>query len=172
MKSDKFFRVNDRIKISPVVLIDDEGKNLGQIPLFKAKEMALIKSLDLVEVSANSRPPVCKIMDFGKFKYEQEIKEKKQRQTKKQVQIKEIRLSCGIEDHDMETKASHAIKFLQSGQKVQIRLEFRRRENNHKELGFVVIDRFLQKVSDHGSAVKRPSIDGKFLSCLLEPKTK
>jgi translation initiation factor IF-3 len=172
MKSDKFFRINDKIKISPIILIDDEGNNLGQIPLFKAKEMALNKSLDLVEVSANSRPPVCKIMDFGKFRYELEIKEKKQRQTKKQAQMKEIRLSCGIEEHDMETKAVHAIKFLQSGQKVQIRLEFRRRENNHKELGFTVINKFLLKVEEYGSSSKKPSIDGKFLSCLLEPKVK
>ena len=171
MKIEKFYRINDRIKISPIVLIDDIGNNLGSIPLFKAKEMALNKGLDLVEVSPNSRPPVCKIMDFSKFKYEQEIKEKKHK--KKQLQTKEIRLSCGIEDHDLETKFNHMSKFLNSGHKVQIRLEFKRRENNHKELGFSVLNKFLSKISeDQATVSKKPNIDGKFLSCLVEPLKK
>jgi translation initiation factor IF-3 len=168
MKSEKFYRINDRIRISPVVVVDDNGNNLGSIPLFKAKELALNKSLDLVEVSPNSRPPVCKIMDFSKFKYEQEIKEKKQR--KKQFQTKEIRLSCGIEDHDLETKFNQMYKFLNSGHKVQIRLEFRRRENNHKEIGLAVLNKFLSKIPEEKAIVsKKPSLDGKFLSCLVEP---
>lgn len=171
MKIEKFYRINDRIKISPIVLIDDIGNNLGSIPLFKAKEMALNKGLDLVEVSPNSRPPVCKIMDFKKFKYEQEIKEKKHK--KKQLQTKEIRLSCGIEDHDLETKFNHMSKFLSSGHKVQIRLEFKRRENNHKELGFSVLNKFLSKIpEDQATVSKKPNIDGKFLSCLVEPLKK
>lgn len=170
MKSEKSYRINDKIKISPIILVDDKGDNLGSIPLFKAKEIALEKGLDLVEVSPSSRPPVCKIMDFGKFRYEQEIKEKRQRQSKKQTQIKEIRLSCGIEDHDLETKFNHMSNFLTSGHKVQVRLEFRRRENNHKQLGFAVLNRFLSKIPESQAVIsKKPSMDGKYLSCLVEP---
>jgi translation initiation factor IF-3 len=170
--TEKFYRVNEKIKFSPVVVIDSGGQNLGPISLIRAKELAFSANLDLVEVSASSRPPVCKIMDFGKFKYEQEIKEKKIKQVQKQSQIKEIRLSCGIADHDMETKSRSAIKFLQNGNKVQVKLEFRRRENNHKEIGREVINRFINKVSDFGVLSKNPSMDGKFLICILESKSK
>jgi translation initiation factor IF-3 len=167
---EKFYRVNEKIKISPIILIDETGNNLGPIPLFKAKELALSKSLDLVEVAASSRPPICKIMNFGKFKYDQKVKEKKQKQLKKQSQVKEIRLSCGITDHDMETKSKSVSKFIELGYKVQIRLEFKRRENNHKEIGFSVINKFLAKISDVVSVMKKPTTEGRFLFCLVEPK--
>ena len=167
---EKFYRVNEKIKISPVILIDETGNNLGAIPLFKAKELAISKSLDLVEVAASSRPPICKLMNFGKFKYEQEIKDKKQKQQKKHSQLKEIRLSCGIADHDMETKCKAASKFIESGHKVQVRLEFKRRENNHKEIGFGVIKKFVEKISDIGVVSKSPTAEGRFLFCLVEPK--
>ena len=162
-----FYRINDRIKLSPIVLIDENGKNLGPIPTFKAKIMALNVGLDLVEVSPNSKPPVCKIMDFGKFKYQQEIKNKKQ--VKKQTQLKEVRLSCGIEDHDLETKSKLANKFLLLGHKVQVRLEFKRRQNDHKELGYVVMNKFIQLVKDNSTMSKSPNLDGRFLSCSLDP---
>lgn len=170
-EKEKFYRVNDRIRFSPVVVIDQNGKNLGSVPLIKAKELAFSANLDLVEVSANSKPPVCKIMDYGKFKYQQEIKEKKQRQQSQKQQVKEIRLSCGIADNDLETKAKSANKFLKSGHKVQIKLEFKRRENNHSELGFLVINKFCNKIQDFGSITKKPNLDGRFLSCFVEPKT-
>ena len=167
MSKDKFYRVNDKIRISPIVLVDENGTNLGKIPLFKAKSIALEKNLDLVEVSPNSRPPICKIMDYGKFKYNQEIKDKKQKH--KQKQIKEIRISCGIADHDMQTKTKSANNFLTSGHKVQIKLEFKRRENNHKEIGFSVMNKFLENIQN-ANITRNPVLDGKFLSCLLEPK--
>lgn len=164
------YRINDKIKFSPVVLIDENGKNLGAIPTYKAKILALNVGLDLVEVAPNAKPPVCKIMDFGKFKYQQEIKQKKQ--VKKQVQTKEIRISCGIADHDLETKSKLANKFLVSGHRVQVRLEFRRRQNDHKELGFKIINRFVDGLKEVSSLSKSPILDGKFLNCLLEPKSK
>jgi translation initiation factor IF-3 len=170
MKTEKFYRVNNQIKFSPIVLIDESGQNLGSIPLFKARDLAISKNLDLVEVSPNSKPPICKIMDFGKFKYEQDLKEKKQRQSKKQIQIKEVRLSCGIADNDMETKAKLTTKFLEIGQKVQVRLEFRRRENSHREIGYAVINKFLKKIEEIANVAKQPSMDGRFISCLIEPK--
>lgn len=169
-ENEKFYRVNDRIRFSPIIVIDENGKNLGSVPLISAKNLAYSVGLDLVEVSPNSKPPVCKIMDFGKFKYQQEIKEKKQRQLKKLTQTKEIRLSCGIADNDLETKIKSAIKFLQSGIKVHVKLEFKRRENNHTEIGFSVINKFCDKLKDIGNITKNPSLDGRFLFCLVEPK--
>jgi translation initiation factor IF-3 len=168
-ENEKFYRINDRIRFSPIVVIDESGKNLGPVPLIKAKELANYAGLDLVEVSPNSRPPVCKIMDFGKFKYQQEIKDKKQRQSKKFTQTKEIRLSCGIADNDLETKLKSAIKFLHAGSKVNVRLEFKRRENNHTEIGFSVINKFCSKLEEFGTIGRKPSLDGRFLFCLVEP---
>jgi len=164
------YRINDKIKFSPVILIDENGKNLGSVPTYKAKILALNVGLDLVEVAPNAKPPVCKIMDFGKFKYQQEIKQKKQ--VKKQVQLKEIRISSGITDHDLETKCKLANKFFVSGHKVQVRLEFRRRQNDHKELGFTAINKFIDNLKEVSSVSRPPVLDGRFLSCLLEPKAK
>lgn len=165
--SEKKYRLNDRIRISPVILIDKDGKNLGPVSLNKAKYIARSSNLDLVEVSPNSRPPVCKVLDFNKFKYDQDIKNKKQ---KVKNVIKEIRLSCGIAEHDLETKSKHAIKFLQSDYKVNIKLEFKRRENNHKEIGREVVDNFLEKIKDYSNIIKKPSLDGRFIFCSIEPK--
>jgi translation initiation factor IF-3 len=170
MKTEKFYRVNNQIKFSPIILIDENGENLGSLQLLRAKDLAYSKGLDLVEVSPSSRPPICKIMDYGKFKYQQEIKEKKQKHSKKSNQIKEIRLSCGIADNDLNTKLKSTIKFLEAGHKVQVRLEFKRRENDHKEIGFSVINKFINGTLEFGDVSKKPVIDGKFLSCLIEPK--
>lgn len=165
---EKNYRVNERIKFSPIVLIDQDGENLGVIPLNKAKGLALSYNLDLVEVSPNSKPPVCRIMDFGKFKYEQEIKRKKQ--SKKSVQTKEIRLSCRIADNDLDVKAKLANKFLLSGNKVYVKLEFKRRENDHKELGYIVMNNFISKLEENSIISNKISLEGRSLSCLLDPK--
>ena len=170
MNEKVFYRINDKIKISPIVVIDENGKNLGSMPTFKAKVLALSVGLDLVEVSPNSRPPVCRIMDFGKFKYQQEVKNKKQ--GKKQIQIKEIRLSCVIEDHDLETKSNLANKFLLAGHKIIVKLQFKRRQNDHKEIGYLVMNKFLELVKDNGELFSPVSLNGKFLSCSLDPKIK
>jgi len=163
------FRVNERIRFSPILVIDEDGKNLGAIPVEDAKIKARNAGLDLVEVSPSARPPVCRIMDFGKFKYEQSIKEKKQKRNSKRQQVKEVRLSPRIAIHDVETKANAAAKFLKSGYKVQLRLEYKRRENAHKDLGFEVMDKVLEILSDKGEPVQEPKLEGRFLMCLLEP---
>jgi|688.fasta_scaffold174520_2 translation initiation factor IF-3 len=167
MNEKTFYRINDKIKFSPVIVINENGNNLGSMPTYKAKILAISAGLDLVEVSPNSRPPVCKIMDFGKFKYQQEIKTKKQ--AKKQVQIKEVRLSSVIEDHDLETKSKLTKKFLSAGHKVQVRLEFKRRQADHKDLGFAVVNKFLESLKEESLLSKKPALDGKFINCLLEP---
>lgn len=172
MKNDneKFYRVNNQIKFSPVVLIDNNGKNLGPISLQKANDLAKEAGLDLVEISAQSRPPVCKIIDFGKFKFDQNLKEKKLRKKQlKQSQTKELRLSPSIQQNDLNTKLKAAIKFLDSGNKVSIKLEFKRREITHQEIGFKVINAFVQQLSEHGTVTEKPKSDGRNLFCLVEP---
>ena len=170
-EKDKFYRVNDQIKFSPVIVINPDGRNIGSVPLQKAKDMALASNLDLVEIAPNSRPPVCRIMDFGKFKFDQAIKEKKQKKKQqKQSQTKEIRLSPSIQENDIETKAKAAIKFLNSKHKVQIKLEFKRRELMHQAIGFNVLNDFVERLKDFGNPVNKPKSDGRNLFCLVEPK--
>lgn len=162
-------RVNDRIRFSPLLVIDENGQKLGVIPVEEAKAKAAAAGLDLVEVSPQSRPPVCRIMDYGKFKYEQALKEKKQRQTARSQEIKEVQLSPRIAEHDMEVKANAAKRFLASGHKVQLRLEFKRRENAHKELGFEVMKKLIEIIGGAGNVVQAPRLEGKFVTCLMEP---
>lgn len=170
---EKFYRVNHQIKFSPIVVIDENGKNLGALPLSRAKDLAQEAGRDLVEIAPNSRPPVCRIMDFGKFRFEQNLKDKKQKnKQKKQSQTKEIRLSPVIQENDLETKIKAAQKFLISGQKVNVKLEFRRRELAHQNLGFDVINRFVDRLKDFGDAPSSPKSEGKSLFCLIEPKEK
>jgi len=170
-EKDKFHRVNGQIRISPVVVIDSEGRNMGSVPTIKAIDMASEAGLDLVEIAPNSRPPVCRIMDFGKFKFEQAVKERAQRKKQsKLTQVKEIQLSPGIQKHDMETKSKAARKFLEGGQKVNVRLEFRRRELAHRDIGDKVMAEFLQMLAEVGSPVDMPKSEGKALFCVVEPK--
>ena len=170
---EKFYRVNHQIKFSPIVVIDENGKNLGALPLNRAKDLAYEAGKDLVEIAPNSKPPVCRIMDFGKFKFEQKLKEKKQKsKQKKQSQTKEIRLSPVIQENDLETKIKAAQKFLTHGQKVNIKLEFRRRELAHQNLGFEIIKTFVDRLQDFGIAPLPPKSEGKSLFCLVEPKEK
>lgn len=170
-ENEKFYRVNSQIKISPIIVIDQNGNNLGSISLQRAKEMAFELSLDLVEIAPNNRPPVCRIMDFGKFKFDQAIKDKKQKKKQhKQSQIKEIRLSPSIQENDIETKIKSAIRFLKSNQKVQVKLEFKRRELMHQNLGFNVINNFVNRLKEFGEITNKPNSDGRNIFCTIEPK--
>jgi translation initiation factor IF-3 len=169
---ERFYRTNNQIRFSPVIVIDQNGKNLGPIVLNSALNLSRDAGLDLVEIAPNSRPPVCRIMDFGKFKFEQNLKEKKQRRRQKQTQIKEIRLSPSIQEHDLETKAKAAIKFLDSGHRVNVKLEFKRRELAHKDLGFVVVNGFVDRLKDYGTLVSKPKSEGRNIICVVEPAEK
>lgn len=164
-------RVNEKIRLSPVMVIKD-GDNLGSIPIKDALEMARREGMDLVEVSPNSRPPVCLIMDYGKYKYEKGVKEKNQNKKGKASQIKEIRLRPSIDDHDVETKINAAKKFLLSGNRVQLRLFYKKRENSHRDRGFEVIERIIEATSEVGDVQNAPKLFGANLTCLLEPKKK
>ncbi len=167
----KFYRINGQIRMSPVVVIDDHGRNMGSMPTLKAMDLAHEAGLDLVEIAPSSRPPVCRIMDFGKFKFEQAVKERSQRKKQnKLTQVKEIHLSPGIQKHDMDTKSKAARKFLEGGQKVNVKLEFRRRELAHRDIGDKVMAEFLQTLADIGVPMGRPKSEGKALFCVIEPK--
>ena len=156
--------------MSRVVLVDENGKNLGQIPKIEAEIAAAKVGLDLVEVAGGAKPPVFKIMDEGKYKYEQSQKEKRNRQNQQKVMTKEIRLSPKIADNDIRTKTSKARKFLKQGHSVQFRLIFKRRENAHRDLGFEVTTKVIELLSDCSSLAKEPKLEGNSLNCTIAPK--
>jgi translation initiation factor IF-3 len=164
----KDFRINHQIRISPVVVIAD-GKNLGSMSTSAALKLAEESGLDLVEITPDARPPVCRLMDYGKFKYEKGVKEKQQKKGVRASQLKEIRLRPVTQDHDLDTKARAAHEFLVSGHPVQVTIKFKAREITHKELGFEVIQDILEKVSGVGKLRGNPSLQGKTLTCLIDP---
>ena len=163
------YRVNERIRFSPVRVIGQDGTQLGTMPVEAAKSKARENGMDLVEVAPQARPPVCRIMDFGKFKYDQGIKEKKQRKNSKTSQAKELKFRPDIAEHDINTKVGHARKFLASGYKVQIKLEYKGRQNAHKDLGFEVINKVVEKLAEDAKPLDKPKLQGRFLTCMLEP---
>lgn len=165
-------RINERIRISPVMVVRD-GSNLGVMSTAEALRTAKDDGLDLVEISPNSRPPVCRIMDYGKFKYEKNIKEKQQRKNAKSSQPKEVRLRPVTQDHDLDTKTRAIKGFLEDGHSVQIKIKFKAREITHKELGFSVVHAIVDKLAGIGQLKGKPSLMGKWLNCVIEPtKTK
>lgn len=165
-------RINDRIRLPQLQVVDSNGTNLGILPRAKALSLANEQNLDLVEVSPNSRPPVCRIMDYGKYKYEQGQKDKKNKQNNRINKLKEIKLSPVIDHHDLETKLNMARKFLTSGQKVQFRLQFKKRQIAHKDIGFEVIKKVIEELQGIGSIVKAAKLEGKAITCIIEPKVK
>lgn len=135
-----------------------------------AQLMANEKNLDLVKISPNANPPVCKLMDYGKYKYEQSRKEKESKKKQKVVTVKEVRLRPGIEENDINTKANNAIKFLQKGDKVKVELRFRGRELGHKDLGKQVMLKFIDLVKEFGEPTKAPAFEGNNMVVMIDPK--
>jgi translation initiation factor IF-3 len=159
--------MNEQIRISPIRLIGAEGEQHGIVTTMQAMEMARELGMDLVEVSATERPPVCKIMDFGKHKYAQQ---KKQGAKTHQQKLKELRVRPKTGEHDVDTKVNQARKFLEHGDKVIIKVQFRGREMQHIEEGRRVIDEILTKLADCSKVEKAASMEGKQMSALLAPK--
>jgi translation initiation factor IF-3 len=159
--------MNEQIRISPIRLIGAEGEQHGIVPTMQAMDMAREAGMDLVEVSANERPPVCKIMDYGKHKYAQS---KKQGTKTHQQKLKELRVRPKTGDHDIETKVNQAKKFLEHGDKVLIKVQFRGREMQHIEEGRRVIDEILTQLAEVSKIEKAASMEGKQMSALLAPK--
>src|SRR5262249_33440894 len=165
---DRTQRVNEQIRISPVRVINAEGAMLGVMPTGKALETARETGQDLVEVAPNERPPVCKIMDYGKFKYEQKKPTHKQKQH--QTQIKEIRVRPKTGDHDIEVKVKRAREFLEHKDKVLVNVLFRGRELAHIEEGRKVMDEVLQSLEEVAKVEKNPSMEGKRMTAILAPR--
>jgi len=166
-------RINERIRLSPVRLVDDEGNQVGVVPVEEALKMARDKGLDLVEVAANSRPIVCKIMDYGRFRYEQE---KKAREAKKQqhaVEVKEVKYRPNINIHDFDTKTRRARKFLEEGKHVKVTIMFRMREMRRPENGFDLLHRVAEDLEDVGKVDQMPNrLEGRDLTMVVRPVKK
>ena len=158
------------IRVREVRLIDDEGNQLGIVPTQEALRMAKDKDLDLVEVSPNANPPVCKILDFGKYRFEQEKKLRESKKNQKVLKLKEIRMQPKIGSGDLDTKAKHVQEFLNEGDKVKITVRFRGRELAHTELGFNVLNEVLKRLTSAYNIDKPAKMDGKMMSITISPK--
>lgn len=165
-------RINNNIRVREVRLIDHEGNQRGILPITEALEIAKEAGLDLIEVAPKANPPVCKILDYGKYKYDQEKREKEARKKQKLVKMKEIRMQPKIEEHDLQFKSKHIREFLDEGNKVKVTVRFKGRELAHTELGRVVLDKLLVLLEDSYSVDKKPSMEGRFMSMILSPKSK
>ena len=151
-------------------LIDETGAQLGIVNIREAQRIAAEKELDLVNVAPTAKPPVCRIMDYGKFKYEQSKKEKEARKNQKVVLIKEIRMTPNIEDHDFETKVKAAVKFLQEGDKVKAAVRFRGREITHPAIGQGVLERMVKELEAYGMLERPPRLEGRNMIIILNPR--
>jgi len=151
-------------------VIDGDGTMLGIMSLEEALALAAEKNLDLVNISPNAKPPVCKILDYGKYRYELQKKEKEAKKKQKTMQVKEIRLSTFIEEHDINVKATTAAKFLKEGDKVKVSLRFRGREKDYANKGLEVMNKFAEVVSEVGTIEKKPEFEGRSLIMVVAPK--
>ena len=151
-------------------MIDENGDMRGVMGIREALAIAEEANLDLVNVSPNAEPPVCKILDFGKYRYELQKKDKMAKKNQKTMQVKEVRLSTFIEEHDVNVKANTAIKFLKDGDKVKVSLRFRGRERDYTAKGFDVMNSFAEPVSEYGIIDKKPKFEGRSLTMFLSPK--
>lgn len=165
-------RFNNRIRAREVRLIDEEGNQVGIVALRDAQQMAEERGFDLVEVAPNAVPPVCRIMDYGKFRYEQSKKEREARKHQKQFELKEVRLKPKTDDHDIDVKAKQARKFLLAGDKVKFTLRFRGREIFHPDIGLEMLERMAEDLRDVAVVEQKPLMEGRVLSLLLAPGAK
>ncbi|HOQ76707.1 MAG TPA: translation initiation factor IF-3 [Thermoclostridium sp.] len=165
-------QINSAIRDKEVRLIDVDGTMLGIMSAKEAQLLANERELDLVKISPNANPPVCKIMDYGKYLYERNKRDKEAKKKQTIIEVKEVRLSPKIEDHDFNFKAKNAIRFLQDGDKVKISIRFRGREIAYSDLGRGVLDRFADTVKEYGKIEKPPVMEGRTLSMVLVPLKK
>ena len=170
-KGASFTRTNFKIRVPEVRVVDADGKMLGIMPTRKAQAIAEAQGLDLVEVTPNAQPPLCKIMDYGKFKYEESIKQKQARKNAKATQVKEIKFHAGTDVGDVTRKVKEILGFIEQGNKVRVSLQYRGRENAHRELGTDLIDRVIELCAEKTTLEQPPKLTGRVLACLLGPKS-
>ena len=166
----KFIRINERIRVPEVRLIGAEGNQLGIVSIDKARQIAEEASLDLVEVAPQAVPPVCRVLDYNKFRYDQEKKEREAKKHQRQSRIKEIRLHPNIDEHDLQVKLKQAIGFLKKKDRVKVDLFFKGRQIEHLDLGRKILDKFIADTQGEGQIEKEPSLEGKIMSFVLAPK--
>jgi translation initiation factor IF-3 len=161
--------VNEKIRAREVRLIDSNGDQLGVKSRQEALDIAANANLDLVLVAPNAKPPVCRIMDYGKYRFEQQKKEKEARKKQTTIKVKEVRLSPGIEEHDFNTKLRNARKFLEKGDKVKASVRFRGRAITHKELGQKVLERMAEECKDIAQVETKPKMEGRSMFLMMAP---
>ncbi len=161
--------LNEDITAKEVRVVTADGEPLGIMSSREALKLAYERELDLVMIAPMATPPVCKIMDYGKFCFEKQKREKEAKKKQQTVELKEIQLSCRIDTHDYETKLNHAKKFLASGNKVRVVMKFRGREMSHMAIGRELIEKFIADVAEVGTCDKKPSLEGRFMSVVINP---
>lgn len=161
--------INEEITVAQVRLVGEDGEQLGIVPIDQARNLSIDKELDLVMIAPKAEPPVCRIMDYGKFRYEQEKREKEAKKKQQVVETKEIQLSCNIGEHDFQTKLNHAFRFLKEGNKVKVCVRFKGREMRHTELGMEVVMKFAEAASEYAQIDKKPVLEGRNLTLFLAP---
>ncbi|MDD2220642.1 MAG: translation initiation factor IF-3 [Clostridia bacterium] len=169
MKNIKELRINEEIRAQEVRLVKEDSSQ-EVLQLTKALELAMQSGLDLVEISPNAKPPVCRVMDYGKYRFEQLKKEKEAKKNQKVIQMKEVKLRPNIEDHDFETKAKNAEKFLRDGDKVKVSIMFRGREITHPELGKLLCDRMAERLAEVAVPEKAARVEGRNMVTVFVPK--
>jgi len=164
------YQINEEITDAEVRLIDEDGTQLGIMSSEEAMQIAIEKEVDLVKIASNSKPPVCKIMDYGKFRYEQAKREKEVRRNQHIVEVKEIRMSPSIGINDFNVKLRNGLKFLKEGDRLKVTVRFRGREMAHTDLGEKLLLKFADECSEFGNVDKNPKLDGRHMSLFLTPK--
>jgi translation initiation factor IF-3 len=167
-----FIRTNERIRAREIRVIDENGEQLGVMAPFDALKMARERSLDLVEISPNATPPVCKIQDYGKFLYEKDKSDRAARKKQKIIVIKEVKFSVNVDEHDYVTKKNQAIRFLNDGDKVKASLRFKGRQMAHRDLGYKIINRLIMDVGEAGLVEFMPRMEGTTLHAIIAPAKK
>ena len=162
--------INEEIRDREVRVVDQNGEQLGVMSSREALALAEERQLDLVKIAPQARPPVCKLMDYGKYRFEQSKKEREFRKNQKVITVKEVRLSATIEDHDIDVKVKNAIKFLKDGNKVKVTIRFRGRQITHSEIGRQVMNEFAERVREYGVVDKAPQIEGRNMIMFVSPK--
>ncbi len=162
--------INDEIRAKEVRLIGSDGEQLGIKPIREAMQLALDANMDLVNVAPTAKPPVCRIMDYGKYRYEMQKKDKEARKNQKVVEMKEVRLSATIDEHDFQTKLRNVVKFLNDGDKVKLSVRFRGREIAHAEIGQRQLERMATEVEELSVIERKPKLEGRSMIMILSPK--
>ncbi len=167
--SQKEMLINEEIRAKEVRMIGPDGEQLGIMGIDEARAFAYDKGVDLVLMAPNAEPPVCRAMDYGKYRFERDKKEKEARKKQQIVKVKEVKLSCRIDTHDFNTRVNQARKFLEGGDKVKAIVVFKGREMTHLDIGREMLDKFLSACEEYGTTDKKPTMEGRFMSVVISP---